>query len=71
MEKRIIKNIGALGKQEQMKVLTFLHKKHVKISTCADGSRINLTGMDKDLLGNLDDFIGALVLIQNLTMNLI
>jgi hypothetical protein len=67
MENQIIRNVEQLLREDQLKVLNFLHNKHVKISTCADGTRVNLSVLDPLILAKLDQFITALMVIQELT----
>jgi hypothetical protein len=63
---QMIKHVEKLPRADQQKILQFLHSRHVKISTAADGARINLDRLTKDQLSDLENLVNSMVLIQNM-----
>jgi len=55
-----------LTKENKKKVLNFLNNRGVVIKTCADGSRINLDKLTKELLEDLGKLVDLLAATEGI-----
>ena len=69
-DREIMKMCEKLNRNDQSKLLAYMNRNNVKISTCADGSRINLSTMNKDLKNDMYKLIEGMILVDSLSFKL-
>ena len=71
IEVEIMKACSKLDKADKMVVLRYLKNKHVKVVEGGDGTRVNLSGLSRAQLEELNTLAKALMSIQMMLTNTI